>query len=652
MVRNQQIIKRSIPLFFLILLLFSCERPKDAIIESVDRTNMILVNNDWHLRSFEMKTENKDIPPPLLFNPIELELDAGIYDLDDMVFDASDMMEYRVDFKENREIHTIKEEIDLLIEKAGSYFVLNDRRIRIKSEQSLYYTYFYNEENGQISLSADRETASKIINKTNQKLIDAISKSTPSKIGDALAGILFNNEALQELINSVVVDAISGKLEFINEIDPDQVAQELAQIILEELESIDWEPFIYNLIYNQLEGISGIDAEAVAQLVSQEIVNYIQGTLNAENIYDLIFPYINEIPANSEQITESVALLVVDVFTQVFNENNLQPIIRNAWESYTELSEEQISLIADSLTSALESVYFNPENISQLVLPFAELIDETPLFQLGELAASTTEAIENLVNQVNILFPDLGLDPDYESMQNAIRLAYIGIKPIISIIGPEEAANQVAELILSQFLSTENIKAFFVLALEYLQNIDPEDAAEVLVTWLLTLEDDIANALYLFIDEKLGPILDNLDPNATAQLIAEGIENYILENITQESVFEIILPIFESLSDLSAEVVAEYLTGLIIDLEIIEDTITEENLVSVLLPVLESLQQTNVEEIVQNLVTALVNSDVFQDNITEERVSLILSLLIYKSYWEDVQIANNFIELTITLEHD
>ena len=103
---------------------------------------------------------------------------------------------------------------------------------------------------------------------------------------------------------------------------------------------------------------------------------------------------------------------------------------------------------------------------------------------------------------------------------------------------------------------------------------------------------------------------------------------------------------------INAEVVANFLATIIINLDIIKDNLTEEGIAAILLPILESVQETNVDNLVQNLIIALVNSDIFQEEITQERVRLIISLLIYKSYWDNVLIANNFEEAVIILSHE
>jgi len=635
------------------IILFSCELPEDSVIKAVDETKEILTSNTWNLEQFKFELRDDDIPPPVLFNATNAILTAGVYDLDDMVLDASDMRKYEVEFKKDGTIITRNGQIDLLLENTtGSYFVYNERTIRINAAENVNYNYIYDANAKEMSLIATDETAQNIIKKINDKLIDQVANGTPNKVGDLIADLLFNNKALQTLINDVVVSAIAGKLEFINEIDPDELAALLATEIRNALEQVEWHPLLTQLILTQLENISNIDKDAVAEAIANQVVKIIDEQLSEEQINDFILPYIEQIAINSEAVSEAIATLISDLFSDVFNENKLQPILVSAWTQFTRLDQAQIAVVSDKLTTVVEDVFINETTISAGLLPFTTRIDETSILQMGALATETTASIEKIVNALNQAFPDLNLTPNYDSMQSAIKLAYIAIKPVIAITGPEQASKDVANIILSQFLTTENISNTFGAAIQFLQTIDPELAGTTLAEWLLGFKDDISQVIYTEIRDLLSPILDNLNPNATALSIAKALNSFISENINSESVKNLILPILEKITNLNAEAVASYLAELILNLDIIQDNVTKEAISQALLPVLQSIQETNVKDVAQNLIKAIVNTGIFEDVITEERVSAIISLLIYKATWEEVLIANNFKELSIILSHD
>ena len=643
------------PIVLLVFLVCSCEQPLDSVIESVNEANTILRKYDWQLAQFRVVVKNDDIPPPLLFDSSDSLIRKGIYDLDDMVLDASDMREYRVNFTPEGDVITSGGLLDLLAESESNtrYFVINDRSVRITNPATkLIYNYFYDEQAQTISLAVSESSAERLIRKINDKLIDNVAKRTPGKIGDVIAGLLFNNEGLQRLINDVLVSAISGQLSFINEFDPEEAARLLAQEIMNALEQVDWEGKLTELLQAELEKLTDIDPEEVSEKMGEEIAQFINDQITAERIYNLILPYIQEIPTNSEAISEAIATLVVNLFLEVFDEEALQSVVTVVWEQFTELDEEQIELLADTLTSFVQDIWLNQDNLAGIVLPFTQQIDDTPLLQLGALATETTESIRALVDQINEKFPDLNLSPNYDNLQNAIRLFYVGVKPIIAVQGPEQAAADLANLVLTQFLNRDNIQGAFTAALQFLQTIDPELAGNALTEWLLSLELEIAPPLISFLRDRLSPILDNLNPELTALTIAEALNDFIAANVTPESMKGLLLPILEDFTNINAEAVANYLAQQILALDILKDNINEENIRAALLPVLQSIQQTNVEELSQNLIQAIVDSGIFEEVITEDRVSLIISLLIYKASWDNVLIANNFEEATILLNHD
>jgi hypothetical protein len=160
-----------------------------------------------------------------------------------------------------------------------------------------------------------------------------------------------------------------------------------------------------------------------------------------ENIYDLILPFLNELATDPDGNATKISTLIVDLLLGVFNEENLKPLIAAAWQKFTELDQEQVGVIADTLTSIVEEVWINEDNITQLILPITQKIDETSLLQIGKLAAEATDSIEVLVGKINATFPDLNLEPDYESMESQIKAIFIAAKPVIGLVGgPEKAA--------------------------------------------------------------------------------------------------------------------------------------------------------------------------------------------------------------------
>ncbi|WP_373398321.1 hypothetical protein V8V91_00725 [Algoriphagus halophilus] len=90
--------KKAWSFLMIIVLLVSCEQPLDPIIKSVDQTNKLLQSHVWQLEDFKVEVRESDIAAPILFGLGESISGPGVYDLDDMVFDVTDMRDYTVIF--------------------------------------------------------------------------------------------------------------------------------------------------------------------------------------------------------------------------------------------------------------------------------------------------------------------------------------------------------------------------------------------------------------------------------------------------------------------------------------------------------------------------------------------------------------------------
>jgi hypothetical protein len=647
-------IRTGILLLVSVIYLSGCEQPVDPVIQSVNEVNSILQQYDWHVEDFIVELKDDDIPPPILWSTSDPVTKSGIYDMDDMIFDASDMLKTVHKFTAQRDIVSVTDNVNLLADSIGRYFVLNDRSIRItNSREKLIYRYSYDRNINHIYLTVNAETASKLIEDINQKMVDYIAKETPNKLGDAVAKILYNNEAIQKIINDALVSWISGKADFLNEIDPDLAARELAEKIINAINSIDWENELTALLKAELDKITNIDAELVSAQISQKIAEAINNSLSVDNIYSLLVPFMERLVANPESSAELISSLIVDLFFNIFDQDRLQPIVSDAWRKFALMDQEKVVAISDTLTGIVEDLWINEENLSALLLPFTQKIDETSILKMGELAQQATDGIKVIVDQINITFPDLNLDPDYTQMTSTLKAAFIAAKPVIGLVGgPEKAADEAAGLIINNFLNSEVISGGFVSAINYLQKLDPDIVGSKIASWLVNLEQLIAPELINYLTQLFSPILQNLNPEFTAFKIAQALNGFIKEKVTQESINELIYPLIYAFTQINTEEVANYIAIKILELDLIKDNINVDKIAEVLLPVMQNLQEADIPMLSQKLITAIVNSGIFEEVITEERVSAIIALLLYNSAWENAQIANNFKEATIILTHE
>ncbi len=640
-------------IFLLVISGNGCEQPVDPIIRAVDDTNMLLQRYVWELSEFRIYTRENDIPPPLLFRLNEIELKAGEYDIGDMALDPTEMLDFSVIFTESRDMIASGGPIDALGDSVSRYFVVNENVIRITAEESLNWRYIYNGQDKELGLSVTDENARRLIEKANEDLVDAVAGRTPNRTGEIIAGILFNSDTIQKLINDLLVDALAGKLEFINDLDPEETSQRLAEQIIAAIQVIDWESQLTALLKTELDKLNNIDVDAVSAAIAQEITGIIDQTLSTENIYEFVLPFIEQMASRPDETAQAISSLIVnEIILNIFSEDNLQGIISEAWVKFTRLNEEQVSVIADTLTRIVQDKFINTNSISQLVLPVTSKIDETSIIKMGDLAKEATELIEGLVDQLNTTFPDLNLMPDYESMQSALKAAFIVAKPIISSIGPDQVANEVADLVVAQFLNFENIQSAFVAIITSLQQLDPEMIGETIGTWLSNLAQDVAPEIITYLTDQLSPIFENLNPEFTAFQIARALNAFVKANINEANIYALVRPLVQALADINAEEVANLIAKGILDLDIIKDTVNEENIRALLLPILQNISDLGAENLVQGIINAIVASGIFEDVITEDRVATIIALVIYIDLWENVKIANNFEEAVIVLRHD
>jgi hypothetical protein len=637
-----------------IILVPACEQPVDPVIESVLETNETLQKHIWTLEDFRVELKDDDIPPPILFSLTEAEIAGGVYDLDDMVLDASDARKLRLQFTPEKEIVHVDEEFDFVFGDASTYFVFNDRSIRLSGpNNSLNYRYNYFGSSREMMFSLTEEQATKTIEDINKKLIKHIANQTPDKIGDLVADILFNNEKVQQLINDQLVGLISGKIEFINDLDPDAIADSVSARIIMALQSVDWEGELTQLLKTELEKITNIDAEAVSQQIGAAVAQKINDELTVDKIYNIVLPFIENITENPESSAGSIAQLIVNLFGSIFDENKIKDIIRPAWVEFTMLDSTKVSAVSDTLAGVIQNVWLNEANISSIVLPFAERIDSTSILQMGALAQEVTDSIQTLIDKINAKLPDLNLNPDYQSMKSQIQTIFIAAKPLIGLAGgPQQAADDVAAILVSQILNKSNISSAVAAGINFLQGIDSETATNTLTTWLINLATEISPSLINYLQDLLAPIIENLNPDYTAFKIAQALNGFIQNNVTESAIANLVLPILNGITNINAEAVANYLAVQLLDSELIKENINQENIKNIMLPILQNLKDTDVEELVNSLIQELVNSDLFKTVLTEETISTVISLIIYNSAWEKVKVANNFKEVTIILTHE
>lgn len=638
-----------------VLLLFTlaCEQPMDPVVESVVETNNVLQAYNWVLTDYEVVVKNKDIPPPVLLNLSDSLIEAGNYHLNDMIPPGTDFTKYIIQFTNDKKILVDSANTGDFIDQGGSYFVFNDRNIRLNPSgvKKEIYNYYYNSDQQSISFTLTEEAASRAIDNVNENLSNWVVNQTPNKIGDAIAQKVATSQKLQQSVHDFLVNAIAGKLSDITDFNPENTADTLAGMIISSIDSVNWQSVLSVAINTELQKITDINADSLAPIIAQNIADEIQSVFGVDNIYNIVLPYMDGLASQDpETMANNIATLITQALGDVFDEQHLQQIITPLWRKFTKLDTTKVETIAAKFTEIVQANWLNADTLSTVFLPFTEKIDETPLIQLNNLAQQTTDSLEVHITQLNETFPDFNLTPDYNQIETQIHAILIAAKPVISTIGPDTVAMDIAQMLLNNFLTTDNIQNVFVSAINYLQSIDPATAATTIAGWLVNIQQRLEPELIEWLTDKLSPIIQNFDPEYTAFKIAEKVNDFVNEHFSEENIESKVLPMLQKITDVNTEALANLIAKTILNSSLVQNGITQENIASKLLPLLQDINNIDPQGVSEQIVEAL--GDVFKNHFSPDRLSNIIAFLLYKEAWNNFKIANNFQEATIIFRYE
>lgn len=638
----------------LVLFGLSCTQPMDPIVEAVNETKSTLQNKTWQLTDYVVTVKNPDIPPPILIPFNDSLIEAGNYHLSDMSPGDDGFTEYFFKFLEDNTILTDTLKDGSFVGLGGKYFVWNDVKMRINPEgvKHLNYEYYYLPTSKTMTFTLTEEDASKAIDDITDRMIKAMVDQTPEQIGKAISDAIHNSPIIKHKILEWLKDALEGKLPSIFDYDYVKTSEHLAERTLSHaLDSINWKDELKNAIKHELGKIRNLDPNALAPSMTESIAASIASELSSDEMINIVTPYMDGLEhQDPESMADHLATLIVEILGRVFSEQNLEKLIEPIWENFTQMSEAQIDTIALKFTEIVQEHWLNVDTLTNLFLPITEKIDDTPLSKMGDLAQEATDSLEVLVNKLNNHFPGLGLDPDYDNIESKIKAILIAAKPVISAQGPEKVAQEIATLIINEFLNTENIESVFVKALDYLQTIDPATAAETIAQWLVALEGRIAPELIQWLSDKLGPILDNQNPKLTSKAIANRVHEYTNPHFNQGNISQFVLRELNETLAINSKGVAKHIAQMIIDHRLAKEGIDLEKLAEVIRPELDN--NGGGESIGDKISSAMEANDLIRSGQSPDIIAKIITFLIYRKLWNDTKIANNFKEATIIINHE
>jgi hypothetical protein len=637
----------------ILLFTLSCTQPMDPVIESVTETKSELRDKTWQLTDYQVTVKNPDIPPPLLIPYSDSMIEAGSYHLSDMLPGDTDFPQFFVQFTEDNEILSDTVSEGDFVGLGGKYFVINDLKIRInpKGVEKLNYEYYYSPDNKTMTFTLTEEDASKAIDRATQRFIDDVIHERPKKIGEAIADKIHNSPKINGLIKKWIKHGLAGKLPGIFDRDIVKTTEQLSEHVrIHILDSINWKHVLKDAIKHELDKIHGLSDKTLPALMAAEMVTQLEIELTASSLYDIIYPYMDGLqPQSPEYRAEQIAVLIVTLLGDIFSEENLEKIIEPIWEKFTQLSDQQIDTIALTFTEIVQDNWLNVDNLTALFLPITQKIDDTPVRQLNELAQEATDSLEVFVGKLNNRFPGLGLDPDYDTIESAIHAAFIAAKPIIGAKGAEAVAQEIATLIINNFLNTANIEGAFVKALDYLQSIDPTDAAKTIAQWLVSLEKRLAPELIQALAEKLGPILENQNPKGTSKLIANNLRDFTNQHFNKGNISEIVLTELNKTVQIDGKALAKHIAQAIINNKLAKEGVDVEQLAEIIRPALDD--NGGGSSFGDRIKDAMADNDVILKH-KPEILAKIISFILYKESFDRFKIANNFGEATIIIKHE
>ncbi|MCD6597033.1 MAG: hypothetical protein J7L04_05065, partial [Bacteroidales bacterium] len=630
-----------------------CKQPMDPVVESVTETNKVLREYTWVLQDYTVTVKNPDIPPPMLINVSDSMIKAGHYNLDDMNPGDSNFPVYQMQFTSDNKI--LADSSGVFVSLGGKYFVFNGLNIRLKPHkvEKLIYDYYYNPDDKTMSFTLTEEQASKAIDNATQNLIDDIINERPDKIGEAISDILHNSPKIQNAIKKMIKHAIAGKLPKIFDFDLEHNADTMAQMIRSHaLDSINWKHILEEAIKHELHKIHNLH-DSLGPAMTDKIHTEVATQLTVDRLHQAILPYLGGLDhQDPEEMAHFIATVIVEILGDIFSEENLQKIIEPIWRAFTKLGPLEIDEIAKKFTKITQDHWLNVDTLTAVFLPSTELIDETPISGLKALAQDATDSLEVFIDDLNAHFDSLNLDPDYDHIDSEIHAILLAAKPVIGTVGPEKVAQDIAQMLLDDIFTTDNIQDAFVDVLDYLQTISPETAAETIAQWLVNIEHKVGPELIAWLTEKLSPILNNINQGLTAYRIGNKVHNFVQVDFSAEGLQPVIFPMLQDLRNMNGKSLAEHIAKALIKNKITKEEADEDIVANVILQALMNHGDNPDDPVSVQMVKALSDHDLLRSGKTPDLLAKVISFILYAEAWHNFKIANNFQEATIIISHD
>jgi hypothetical protein len=632
-------IKNFIRLSLLIIfsfLIFSCEDDVELTPEQIERNEILKIekllrDNTWGFKDLLVTVQYKSRAIPLLANVADDNgmVKPGTYDSYDIYGNNERQSIYSYAFtRDDINVDTVGNGD---YSKVGGYFVINTEEIRINpiTSDALRFAYNYNYGSDVFTFTTDQARSGKLVEAVNDMIIKSIITGKPGDLADVIVNKLLTNDKVSQAIETFLYDLIHGKINEITQ-NPEEVAEELARIVVNKLSELDWETILYDKILELLQKLQVENPEEKATELAERIAAKIQASLSQSDIYDLLLPILEDIENETlPVIVTKISEAIYSLLTQVFSEENIYNKTYPLWDEFSQVDSTTVVEVSDTLSSVVVNYFMDVDTLTERLIPFISKVEATSSLKLGELAQEIIDSVlVPIVDDINGTFPGLGLEPDWESIQPYITTVLVTIKTALIGSTIEELSGTMANAIIS--IMDLTIQKGFEKAIFGLQKIPAEQAASVIAAWIVNLVSIAEQPIIDFIEAKLNLITDKFDAIKIAEDLSGLIYNKLIDVLSEENLYQLILPIIEVLNDTDMEKIAELISTWLIDSGVISDNIDKEQVISTLTEILSGIiGNVDPDEATQQLVDLILNSEIVE-NIDGNILSKIIEIKIYQ----------------------
>ncbi len=619
------------------LFLASCDQdedvrtPEEKQIEKIKAIGDLLQYNTWGFDDLIIQVNSEMRAIPLLANLADENgmVAPGTYNSIDIYGNDLRQRIYSYQFINNKIFldSTGQGEYN----EYGSYLVLRSDEIGLTVDSSslVRYKYAYMEEEGLFQMTSGQLGNAGINKAVNLLIAKSLISGKPGDIADLVVEKLLANENIQAAIQQLLYDLIHGNLDELAQ-NPEEVAQKLAELIVQKLKELDWETLVYDHVVAILEELKVDDPEQAAQELAEKIANRIETGISQSDIYEAILPILQNFENETlPKLVPLIAEAIIGVIDRAFSEENIFQIIHPIWTAFSEVDSGSITEISDSLGTVITDHFFDAETLSASLEPFIATLRSTSNAKIPALAQDIIdEVLIPLVDSINASFPGLELDPDWNSIKPVLVSVLTVIKTNIGDQTDAEAAEVLAgniigmmDLLISKGLETTLFR---------LQDIPADQASQVIAAWISKLVDMAGPQIVEYLETKLNELVDLFNAEEAAEELSTKIHERILELFSAGNIYEQILPVMERLSEINVEAAAGIITDWLFDLDLIEDGITEEQVEDAIAGIItELIGSINVDEASQKLVDLILQSEIVS-NINGKVLKKLVEFKIYE----------------------